>query len=80
MALGIPALVSPVGVNETIVDDGINGFVCRTSEDWVNKIALLKNDPELRQRMGQAAREKISNSYSIKYAFPLILGVLNHKR
>ena len=79
MALGIPALVSPVGVNETIVDDGINGFVCRSSEDWTNKIQLLKNDPGLRQQMGEAAREKIKKSYSINYAFPLILAILNNK-
>ena len=77
MSLGIPALVSPVGVNEAIVDDGINGFVCRDPGDWENKIHLLKSDPDLRRRMGAAARTKIQDYYSIAYAFPLILSILN---
>ncbi len=34
MALGIPAVVSDVGVNAQIVDHGINGCVCKSIEDW----------------------------------------------
>lgn len=76
MALGIPALVSPVGVNERIVDDGVNGFICKTPDDWVIKIQLLKNNPLLRNRMGMAARIKIEQSFSVNYAFPLMLSIL----
>lgn len=76
MALGIPALVSPVGVNEAIVDHGVNGFVCATPEEWKQKIRLLKSNKELRRQMGAAARAKIEQRYSVNYAFPLIRSVL----
>lgn len=65
MALGMPALVSPVGVNTEIVDNGVNGFICKSNEDWKKNILLLMNDVELRKKMGVAAREKIIKKYSV---------------
>src|SRR5262249_21194794 len=44
MALGIPAVVSPVGVNATIVRDGVNGFHARTEEEWIDRIIRLLDD------------------------------------
>ena len=65
MAMGIPAVVSPVGVNSSIVDDGVSGFICTTSGDWKNKLEILLNSPQLRSTMGAAARDKIEKSYSV---------------
>ncbi|MCS6821371.1 MAG: glycosyltransferase family 4 protein [Microscillaceae bacterium] len=65
MALGIPALVSPVGVNQKIVDNGINGFWCSTAEEWLNALTLLLENSELRQNMGKEARKKIERHYSV---------------
>lgn len=75
MALGIPALVSGVGVNTEIVDDGVNGYICNTDEDWVEKSALLANDSELRAAMGKAAKQKIQDQYSVKAVLPKILAL-----
>ncbi len=66
MALGIPALVSPVGVNTNIVDHGVNGFICHNPEDWLNYLEMLLLDPERRKTMGKAARQKIEDCYSVK--------------
>lgn len=65
MALGIPALVSPVGVNTQIVDNGVNGFICRTEQDWQQQLNLLIRDRNLRIRMGGATRTKIEEQYSV---------------
>ncbi|MEO7989457.1 MAG: glycosyltransferase family 4 protein [Chryseolinea sp.] len=64
MALGIPALASPVGVNSIIIDDGINGFLCNSVIQWEESIQKLIEDAELRKRMGTKGREKIVNYYS----------------
>jgi glycosyltransferase involved in cell wall biosynthesis len=65
MALGIPAVVSPVGMNTEVVDDNENGFICATSEDWYRKLENIMQDPELRTRLGKAAREKIEKNYAV---------------
>ena len=66
MSLGIPAIVSPVGVNTKIVDHGINGSVCTTPQEWEAAIAKYLTQPALRTKIGEAARKKIEQSYSVK--------------
>jgi glycosyltransferase involved in cell wall biosynthesis len=66
MALGIPALVSPVGVNTRIVDNKINGFICNSPEDWKNAIELLIIDRKLSKDIAANTRLKIENHYSVK--------------
>lgn len=66
MAVGIPALVSPVGVNTLIVEDGINGFHCASNEAFVERIVQLANNEKLRLQMGEAARQKVVSQYSVE--------------
>lgn len=77
MSLGIPAVVSPVGVNAEIVDDKVNGFVCETEEDWKNKLEKLLTDPALRKEMGTIARKKIEERYSVKNTEGLFLALFD---
>ena len=56
MALGIPAVCSPVGVNRDIIHDGVDGFLARTREEWFQVIARLVKDPFLRDTIGHAGR------------------------
>lgn len=65
MALGIPAVVSPVGVNQKIVQEGENGFVCDSAESWQQAITKLIENQKLRQKMGAKARESIIKHYSV---------------
>ncbi|WP_133273799.1 glycosyltransferase family 4 protein [Hymenobacter radiodurans] len=65
MALGVPALVSPVGMNTEVVQDGINGFICSTDEQWYTALRSLLVDGELRARQGKAARQTIVERYSV---------------
>jgi len=70
MALGIPPVVSPVGVNATIVRDGENGFHARSESEWVERIELLLRNPELRARLGAAARRTVEETYSARVQAP----------
>jgi glycosyltransferase involved in cell wall biosynthesis len=65
MSLGIPALVSPVGVNTSIVDDGINGMICRNAHEWEQAIEKLLTDKNLKSQLGINARKKIEAKYSV---------------
>lgn len=66
MALGIPALVSSVGVNKQIVEHEIDGYFCNSKEEWIMYIERLIKKPELRGCMGKKGREKVVNNYSVE--------------
>jgi len=65
LALEIPAVCSPVGVNTMIIEEGINGFYSKTDEDWYQAIETLILDRSVRKKMGKAGREKIVSNYSL---------------
>jgi len=75
MALGIPPVVSPVGVNTEIVNDGVNGLVAETEDEWVDRLARLIENPPLRERLGRAARRTIEERYSARIVAPRVLEV-----
>jgi glycosyltransferase involved in cell wall biosynthesis len=64
MALGIPTVCSPVGVNTDIIQDGENGFIAGTEDEWVDKLTRLLHSHELRQRLGHAGRVTVEQKYS----------------
>jgi glycosyltransferase involved in cell wall biosynthesis len=64
MALGIPTICSPVGVNTDIIQDNENGFIAGTEDEWVEKLTRLLRSAELRQRLGQAGRATVEQKYS----------------
>ncbi len=65
MALEIPTIMSPIGVNTEIIHDGENGFLAATEEDWLDKLGLLIQSEELRIKLGKAGRQTIVERYSI---------------
>lgn len=65
LALEIPSVASPVGVNKKIIDEGVNGFLCASEDEWYTAIEKLLLDPELRKQMGKNGRKKIINEYSL---------------
>jgi glycosyltransferase involved in cell wall biosynthesis len=65
MALGIPAVVSPVGVNNDIVVNGVNGYLCSTEAEWETGLSMLLEASSLRKQMGEAGREKVVHHYSV---------------
>lgn len=77
MAMGSPALASPIGVNTKIVDHSINGFLCETPEDWIKYLTLLLENPTLISQMGLKARNKIVKEYSLKSTLPKFLSLFD---
>jgi glycosyltransferase involved in cell wall biosynthesis len=64
MAVGRPAVVSPVGVNTTIVTNGINGMLARTTDEWVAALDTLAESTELRERIAKAGRLTVESRFS----------------
>jgi glycosyltransferase involved in cell wall biosynthesis len=73
MSLGIPAVVSPVGVNTDIVEDNVNGFLCIMDDDWHRRLEEMLLDPSLRTRLGLSAKKKIKEKYSVLATTQMVL-------
>lgn len=91
MALEIPTIMSAVGVNTDIIQDGENGFLATETDEWVAKIERLINDAALRKSIGVKARQTVVDKYSVKsqrqnyiryfnqIALPTILFIAAHR-
>ncbi len=66
MSLEIATIMSPVGVNCEIINNGINGFLADSEEEWFEKLSLLIESESLRQEFGKKARETILKSFSVE--------------
>jgi glycosyltransferase involved in cell wall biosynthesis len=62
--MGIPTIMSPVGVNTEIIEHGVNGFLAGTTEEWVNCLSALIEDEAMRKRLGEAALSTVEERYS----------------
>ena len=65
MAHNLPVIAPAVGGLVEIIEDGVDGFLVasRDPEVFAEKCLLLR-DPELRLRMGRAARAKVERCFS----------------
>ena len=77
MACGVPVVASAVGVNREIIEDGVNGFLAATDNEWVEKLGRLIADPALRARFADAGRRTIEERYSLHVNAPKLADVLS---
>lgn len=52
------------GPVSTLIDDGIDGFLCDNSEDLADKIILLINNKNLSEDLGTKGFMKVINNYT----------------
>lgn len=76
MALGIPCVASPVGINKKIIKDGVNGFLADSQEQWIERLTPLIENPELRDKMGREGRKMAEEFYSYEVASSRLLNAL----
>lgn len=77
LAIGIPAVASPVGVNKDIISEEENGFLCTSPDEWYSKLKILIENKELRRSMGQEGRKKIESQYSVQAQAGNFLALFN---
>lgn len=77
MALEIPSVMSPVGVNTSIVNHRENGFLCATSEEWKQTLIRLLEDKSLRVKIGKAGYQTVKGTYSVEANRKNYLNLLN---
>jgi glycosyltransferase involved in cell wall biosynthesis len=77
MAMGIPTVCSPVGVNSEIIQDGVNGYLADSDDEWYEKLSRLVVDSALRARIGEAGRKTVEEKFSKNVVAAIYYRVLN---
>ena len=79
MGVGRPVIASRIGGLQFTVADEVTGLLCEPGDynDLARKIEVLLDNPELRQRMGQAGRQRFEEHFTWKsilrrYYLPLL--------
>jgi glycosyltransferase involved in cell wall biosynthesis len=67
LAAGRPVVATRVGGVPDVVRDGVDGFLVEAGaiDDLADRLARLAADPELRERMGAAGRERVLSRYAV---------------
>jgi glycosyltransferase involved in cell wall biosynthesis len=76
LGVGIPAVVSPVGANRDVIEDGVTGFHARSEDEWVRALERCLDDENLRRRLGQAGRSAVVARYSAEAQAPRVGSLL----
>ena len=69
MAAGTPVVVSRVGENLHVVEDGVNGCLAGDDAEWTSALRRLVTDPELRERLGRRGRETVEARYDARVCY-----------
>ena len=75
MALGLPVVARRIGSNCEVIEDGVNGFLVETEDEWFARLRELVADEDLRRRMGAAARRTVEERYSHESQMPRVVEV-----
>ena len=62
--LGVPTIASATDPFRRAIEDGEDGFVAVSGEEWKEKLSRLIEDKNLRRAMGERAREKAATKYT----------------
>ncbi len=71
MAAGLPSVVTRVGGNEYVVEDGQTGFIVppRRADSLADAMLRLADDPDLRAQMGGRARSRFREHFELERMF-----------
>jgi len=76
MAAAVPAVVSDVGINSEIVQQGKLGGVAKDIGDFYAALEQLIVSPEERRRRGEASRLAVSERYSVEAVSRMLASIL----
>jgi len=68
MAQALPVICTRVGAIDEAVTDGVEGFLIGPGDvdALAQRMATLAGDPQLRRRMGRAARRRVERQFSLE--------------
>ena len=77
LAVGVPAVVSPVGVNEDILALGALGLGAVSGDEWFHALKKLYDNRERSREMGRTGREIVEEHYSVRSNAPKLAAIFS---
>ena len=65
-ALGIPTVCTDIEAYNGVIKDGVNGFLAKNTEEWVEKLEKLVINKNLRKKIHNNALRDISTNYKLE--------------
>jgi glycosyltransferase involved in cell wall biosynthesis len=75
MSVGLPVIVSPVGVNKEILELDQIGVAAASGNAWYEALKRLFSDHQLGRRMGDAGRRVVQEHYSVSANAPRLANI-----
>jgi glycosyltransferase involved in cell wall biosynthesis len=76
MAVGVPFVMTPIGVCAELGEVAKTHFIATTEDEWFESLDKLLSNPELRSRMGAAGREHSLAHYTVSKQADLLADVM----
>lgn len=62
----IPSVLSSTANYRDVVNNGVDGFLASTEDDWYSALKKLVDDKSLRDKVGEAAQKRATTDYSLQ--------------
>ncbi len=79
MAAGVPAIASPVGVNQQYVTESGGGLLAENDAEWQKQLDKLLADQDLRREMGHAGRVYVQQNLTVAVQAPRLIDFFKQK-
>ncbi len=76
LSVGVPFVVTPIGVTEEIGIENKTHFAATTKEQWYESLAKLLESSDLRKQMGENGRKYALENYQLSHQSELIANAL----
>lgn len=73
MSAGAVALCQQIGESAAMIQDGVDGVLAATEEDWLEKLKWLINDRQRISEIGQRGLELVRKDYSLDCCFERLM-------
>ncbi len=79
MAAAVVPVVSNVGTNAQVFNNGEEGFATNNDGEMLQALTTLIGDPELRRTMGLRARRRVEQDYAVEVIGSRLAGILQRQ-
>lgn len=76
MACGVATVASTFGEMPHIIQDGMNGYLASSEEEWVEKLKKLLSNKDLRVRFGKVGQKTVQENYSYDAIIPRLIKLI----